>query len=80
MYSAELSIHLINSAILTVLVSLFVLWRYRVAVLAGMMRSVGAFVAPPAPSPRADHPSGATLAALLRRERGRRRAIASATC
>ena len=49
MGGAELSYHFVNSAILTALVSLFVLWRYRVAVLDGMMRGDTAVVPLPLP-------------------------------
>lgn len=44
MLGAELMFHFGNVAILTALVALFVLWRYRVAVLHGMQMSSGAVV------------------------------------
>ena len=51
MVGGELSYHLLNSAILTALVAMFVLWRYRVAVLEGMMRGDSVALPLPALSP-----------------------------
>ena len=45
--SSELSVHFINSVLVTVVVALFVLWRYRQAILGGMMQ--GDSVALPLP-------------------------------
>jgi len=73
--SAELYSHLIDSAILTVLVSLFVLWRYRVTVLAGMMRGAADVVALPVAPSRVEHRIGPGVAALRRLERRRQGAI-----
>lgn len=42
MNSGELSVHFTNSVLLTVVVALFVLWRYRRAILGGMMRGEAA--------------------------------------
>ena len=76
--AAEFTFHFINSAILTVLVSLFVLWRYRVAVLTGMMRGGADALPIPAAPPRDDHRSGLPVAASLRWERRCQAAIALA--
>lgn len=69
MGGAELNHHFVNSAILTALVSLFVLWRYRTAVLDGMLRGDSAVM----PLPSTSRPDGdlaiADLATLLRHER-----------
>lgn len=76
MAAAELNIHFLNSVVLTALVASFVLWRYRSAVLAGMMRGDATVVPLPATCER----GGASLAsgaAMLDRERmlGRRIAL-----
>ena len=42
MNGGELSVHFTNSVLVTVLVALFVLWRYRQAILGGMMLGDGA--------------------------------------
>jgi hypothetical protein len=52
MIGAELFYHLINSALLTAIVALFVLWRYRVAVLKGMMRGDNVALPLPLPAPQ----------------------------
>ena len=36
--SGELSVHFINSVLVTIVVALFVLWRYRQAILDGMVQ------------------------------------------
>ncbi len=78
MEGAELTYHFVNSAILTALVSLFVVWRYRTAVLDGMLR--GDTAAVPLPSVVRDDAEVAVtdLATLLRHERslGQRIALA----
>lgn len=38
MNAGELNVHFINSVLATVIVAFFVLWRYRQAILGGMMR------------------------------------------
>jgi hypothetical protein len=55
---AELHHHFVNSAILTLLVSLFVLWRYRRAVVSEMAHGNGATLAlPPPVGQRSEGPS-----------------------
>ena len=74
MVGGELSYHLLNSAILTALVAMFVLWRYRVAVLQGMCR--GDSVALPLPALRLrvdDRVEDAATARLAWEKRLRRR-------
>ena len=74
----ELSFHLINIAILTIVVSLFVLWRYRATVLSGMMHGGGDVLPLPAlcvreaPGPLSD------LHELRQFEKRRQREIAIA--
>ena len=48
MNGGELSVHFTNSVLVTVLVALFVLWRYRQAILGGMMLGDGAVLPLPA--------------------------------
>ena len=78
MGGAELNYHFVNSAILTALVSLFVLWRYRAAVLDGMMRGDNAAVPLPPTFRSAGDAAIADRATLLQYERslGRRIALA----
>lgn len=78
MGSAELNYHFVNSAILTALVSLFVLWRYRTAVLDGMMRGDATAVPLPASIRSDGERSTRDLATLLRHERSLRSRIALA--
>jgi hypothetical protein len=61
--SGELSFHLFNTVILTAGVSIFVLWRYRCAVLKGMCSSSSEALPLPSRRPiRDDHqPTGAEL-------------------
>ena len=77
MNAGELNVHFINSVLATVIVAFFVLWRYRQAILGGMMR--GDPVALPLPEamaqPRADEWRGGDLAG---RERALRRRLAAA--
>jgi hypothetical protein len=77
---AELTYHLVNTVALTAIVSIFVLWRYRVSVLAGMDRDSGQTLPLPAPAPahRNDALAPSTLAARLARERRGQRLIALA--
>ncbi|MFZ2972701.1 MAG: hypothetical protein WA049_08685 [Ferribacterium limneticum] len=58
MHGGEPSVHFINSVLVTVVVALFVLWRYRLAILGGMRRGDSAFL--PLPAERA--PGRAVLA------------------
>ena len=44
MNGGELSVHFTNSVLVTVVVALIVLWRYRQAILGGMMQGEGAVV------------------------------------
>jgi hypothetical protein len=79
MLGAELTHHFLISAILTALVAMFVLWRYRVAVLDGMMRGDG--TALPLPLPPALRAGAANAAAVnegLAWERRMQRRIALA--
>ena len=76
--SGELTYHLINSAILTVLVSLFVLWRYRVEVLKGMMRGDSEDLPLPDPQRREHRSTGAAPANMLQYEKRQEREIALA--
>src|SRR5512137_195831 len=74
MVGGELSYHLLNSAILTALVAMFVLWRYRVAVLEGMMRGDSVVLPLPALSSRVDSlPADAAAARLAWEKQLRRR-------
>jgi len=75
--TAELTFHLIDTAILTALVSLFVLWRYRVAVLDGMT-SVGPAAIPLPELFLLDQRPSEPAAASLQWEKRRKRAVASA--
>jgi hypothetical protein len=76
MHGGEPSVHFINSVLVTVVVALFVLWRYRQAILGGMMR--GDSVALPLPAISAPASTGAAAGDLLARERSLRRQIAAA--
>ena len=51
MHGGEPSVHFINSVLVTVVVALIVLWRYRLAILGGMMQGDGAAL--PLPAERA---------------------------
>jgi hypothetical protein len=76
---AEFTFHLINCAILTVVVSPFVLWRYRVTVLKGMTRGDGKVLPPSGPQLRDDDAAAGTGAApKLLWEKRRQRDIALA--
>jgi hypothetical protein len=71
--------HLINCAILTIVVSLFVLWRYRVTVLRGMTHGDGEVLPPPGPQLRDDDAAAGTGAApMLLWEKRRQRDVALA--
>jgi hypothetical protein len=61
MSGVELTLNFINVVLLTVLVSPLILWRYRRAVLAGMMDRGGTALQPaPSVTPPASHPAAAT--------------------
>ncbi|MCU0989505.1 MAG: hypothetical protein MUE63_07970 [Xanthomonadales bacterium] len=76
MHSGELSVHFANSLLVTVVVALFVLWRYRQAILGGMMQ--GEHVALPLPA--ADLPllAGGDVRDLAAREAFMRLRVAAA--
>lgn len=78
MLGGELTHHFGNSAILTALVAMFVLWRYRVAVLRGMMRGDGAVLPLPAPASRPAPAAASSVAARLAWERRAQARIALA--
>ena len=76
MHGGEPSVHFINSVLVTVVVALFVLWRYRLAILGGMLRGDSVVL----PLPAADAPAR-TLAVsrdIAAGERAQRRRIAAA--
>jgi hypothetical protein len=75
---SELLFYFINGAILTVVVSLFVLWRYRVAVLKGMMRGESEELPLPDMQPRKDKARGTSVREMLLWEKRREREIALA--
>ncbi|UCV20341.1 hypothetical protein [Ferribacterium limneticum] len=76
MHGGEPSVHFINSVLVTVVVALFVLWRYRLAILGGMRRGDSAFL--PLPAERA--PGRAVLADgdIAAREQAMRQRVAAA--
>ena len=76
MHSGEPSVHFINSVLVTVVVALFVLWRYRQAILGGMMQGEPLAL----PLPGLDSPQLAKAAASdpAAREAFMRRRIAAA--
>jgi len=76
MHGGEPSVHFINSVLVTVVVALFVLWRYRLAILGGMLRGDGDVL----PLPAADAPALTTQGCgnLIARERAMRRQLAKA--
>jgi len=77
--AAEVTFYLYNSTILTIMVSLFVLWRYRVTVLKGMMRGGGEVLSLPGPQLRGDDSAAGTGAApMLLWEKRRQRDVALA--
>jgi len=76
MNGGDLGVHFINSVLVTVVVALFVLWRYRQAILGGMMR--GDSVALPLPAASAPVVMGTAAGDLLVRERSIRRRISAA--
>lgn len=76
MNSGELNVHFINSVLVTVVVALFVLWRYRQAILDGMMQ--GDSVALPLPAATEQASAGAPAGDLLAHERSMRRRISAA--
>jgi hypothetical protein len=78
MLGAQLTHHFLISAILTALVAMFVLWRYRVAVLKGMMRGDGMALPLPTPAIRQGERSSTAVAQGLAWERRVQRRIALA--
>jgi hypothetical protein len=76
MNSGEISVHFTNSVLVTVVVAVFVLWRYRQAILAGMMQGDSVVLPMPEISQRAL--VGAAAGELLARERSMRRRLAAA--
>lgn len=76
MNSGEIGVHFTNSVLVTVVVALFVLWRYRQAILAGMMQGDSVVLTIPETSRRAL--VGAAAGELLARERWLRRRLAAA--
>ncbi len=77
MNGGELSGHFMNSVLVTVVVALFVLWRYRLAILGGMMQGDGAVLALPEVLPVEAAPTSAA-ADLRAHERSMRRRNAAA--
>lgn len=76
MHGGEPSVHFINSVLVTVVVALIVLWRYRLAILGGMMQ--GDSVALPLPAERAPVQAASGSGNLTTHERSMRQRIAVA--
>lgn len=76
MHGGEPSVHFINSVLVTVVVALIVLWRYRLAILGGMMQ--GDSVALPLPAERAPVQAASGSGNLATHERSMRQRIAVA--
>ncbi len=76
MNSGELSVHFINSVMVTLVVALFVLWRYRQAILGGMMRGASAVL--PLPVATAPASTGAHAGGLPASEGAMRRRTSAA--
>lgn len=76
MHGGEPSVHFINSVLVTVVVALFVLWRYRLAILDGMLQ--GDSVALPLPAADAPVRTVAPSGDITAGERAQRRGIAAA--
>lgn len=76
MHGGEPSVHFINSVLVTVVVALFVLWRYRRSILDGMLQ--GDSVALPLPAVGASLTTGQAAGNLPASERLLRRKIAAA--
>jgi len=76
MNSGELNVHFVNSVLVTVVVALFVLWRYRQAILGGMMQGDGNVLALPAAADSA--PAGNAFGDLRSAEQAMRRRVAAA--
>jgi len=74
--SGELSVHFINSVLVTIVVALFVLWRYRQAILDGMVQ--GDSAALPLPGATEEAAAGGAGGELPALERTIRRRIAAA--
>lgn len=69
MLGAQLTHHFVVSALVTAVVAMLVVWRYRVAVLKGMMRGDGMALPLPAPTLREGQRSHAAVGAGLAWER-----------
>lgn len=76
MHGGEPSVHFINSVLVTVVVALFVLWRYRLAILGGMMQGEGAAL--PLPAECAPVQTALGTGNLAAHERSMRQRIAAA--
>jgi len=76
MHGGEPSVHFINSVLVTVVVALIVLWRYRLAILGGMMQGDGAVL--PLPTEKASAQKVLMAGNLFARERSMRQRIAAA--
>lgn len=76
MNGGELSVHFTNSVLVTVIVALFVLWRYRRAILGGMMQ--GDRLALPVPAANLIPPEGGAVGDLAAYERSMRWRISAA--
>lgn len=76
MHGGEPSVHFINSVLVTVVVALFVLWRYRLAILGGMMQGEGAAL--PLPAERAPVQTALGTGNLAAHEGSMRQRIAAA--
>lgn len=76
MHGGEPSVHFINSVLVTVVVALIVLWRYRLAILGGMMQGDGAVL--PLPTEKASAQKVLIAGNLFARERSMRQRIAAA--
>jgi len=74
MNGGELSVHFTNSVLVTIVVALFVLWRYRQAILGGMALSAGAAL----PVPAVTEVAREAVGDLLIREGAMRRRILAA--
>jgi len=74
MKSAEVSLYFTNSVLVTVVVALFVLWRYRLAILGGMRQGDGIALT----LPDGLNPAPVAAGGLVARERDAARRIAAA--
>jgi hypothetical protein len=76
MHGGEPSVHFINSVLVTVVVALFVLWRYRLAILGGMRRGDSALL--PLPAANVQGRAGLADGDIATREQAMRQRIAAA--